>query len=277
MHREHDRDDHVAQDVAGALHLVPFAFGAAPAERQRAVDLAPPAGRMVAGHRQIGQQRQIHEQRAADEVGGDGRHIPEQRRAEVRPQLALVGDRHHVEQLPDATHVDDREQRGDRQAEQREQLGSARNRAAEIHVQQAQRGGDERPRVADADEVDQVGDVGAPHHRAVEARDADAGEYLDDPGGEEGQSQPAQGEHGHPKRPPGFVHRLQDDGVVLRRRERIEEQMFFAPVFDLLRQVRILRIVRLPERAAVCSTLQHGSLHLSGNKPQARCPCAPTA
>ena len=70
---------------------MPFALRAAPAERQRPVELVAPAVRVVARHRHVGDEGQEHVEGGADQVGGNGDQIPHQRRLEVGPHEAVVG------------------------------------------------------------------------------------------------------------------------------------------------------------------------------------------
>ena len=156
----------------------------------------------VAGHGQIGQQPQVEEQTAADDVGGDGGHVPQQGRTEVGPQPALVGVGNHVEECPVAPQVDQREQAGHGDAKNGHCLGGAQDWPAPVGPGEAQDRGDHGAGMGQADPEDEAGDVEAPHDRAVLAGHVHAVHHLPGEGGQaaghhhpqkEGQQVPAPG------------------------------------------------------------------------------------
>ena len=164
--------------------------------------LSPPAAGAVADHGQVGEHPQVEEEAAADDVGRDGGHVPQQGRAEVGPEPALVGIGDHVEEGPVAPQVDQREEAGHGDAEDGHRLGGAQDRSAPVGLGEAQDRGDHGAGVGQADPEDEAGDVEAPHDRAVLAGHVHAVHHLPGEGGQppghhrpqaEGESVPAQG------------------------------------------------------------------------------------
>ena len=174
VHRDRDRQDGDRHDLHRRFEAVPLLGGAAPAERQRAVDLRAPAGGAIAHQREVRNHRQEQEQHAAGEIGVDGEEVPGQRRAEVRPDLARARVREQPERQPRAAEVNDRKHRADHQREHRDHFGAARDRPAPAGVNQAQDRRDQRAGVADADPEHEVGEIEAPEHRPANAGHADA-------------------------------------------------------------------------------------------------------
>ncbi len=111
----------------------------------------------------------------AGQVGADGRDVPEERGREVAVQDHVEGAVRPPQVQDDASQAEEEHEDGD-------DLGRARDRAAPLGVRQAEDRRDERPRVADADEEDEVRDVEAPVHGHVQARDAEAPAELGGPG-----------------------------------------------------------------------------------------------
>jgi hypothetical protein len=160
---------------------MPLLRGAAPAERQGAIDPLPQAGGLVAHHGEVRDHRQKQEQQAAGQVGVDGEEIPHERRPEVWPDQALARIGKQPEREPRPPEMDDREHRADHQREGGDHLGTARDRTSPAGVDQAQNRGDQRAGVADADPEHEVGDVKAPVDRPLDPREAEAEGHLRDP------------------------------------------------------------------------------------------------
>ena len=140
MHRKHHRDDGKGEDAHCRAQVNPLALGAAKAERQDAVEHFAPAGRAVARHGHVWDQRQVQIHGAGQQVGVDCQKIPHQWRMKVRPQVALVGIGEHPISQPDAPHVHEDAQPGLGQPKSGHQLRCAGERAAEFSFQHPQDG-----------------------------------------------------------------------------------------------------------------------------------------
>ena len=140
------RDDGDGHDLHRRFEAVPLFRRAAPAERERAIDPPPQPGGAVAGDREVRNDRQEQEQQAAGEIGVDGEEVPDERRAEVRPDQPLARVRKQPEREPRPPEMDDRKQRADHQREHRDDFGAARHRPAPARVHQPEDGRDQRSR-----------------------------------------------------------------------------------------------------------------------------------
>ncbi len=120
---------------------------------------------VVARRRQVRHHAHVEEDHADGQVRGDRHHVPDQRAQEVRPDLPLgrIGD--DVVEDPEPAQVDQREQAGDRDGEDRHRLGRAGDRRAPLRAHQVQDGRDQRAGVGDSDPEDEVADVDAPADR----------------------------------------------------------------------------------------------------------------
>src|SRR5262245_44798950 len=144
------------------FEAVPLARSPFPAKRQQGVDFLPPARTGVANRSPIGNNRQKKERDAARQVREDGEKIPGQRRAEIRPDMALVGIRDQEICQPWTADVADWNDCADQKREYGDGLGASRNRPPPRRVGEAQDGGDKRACVADTYPEDEISNVKAP-------------------------------------------------------------------------------------------------------------------
>ena len=135
--REVERDDRVdredqrrrerGEDHVGRLVVPPRPVGSGPAEAHRVVDLLPPrVGRPVPHGGEVGEEPHVPEREGDEAVGGDREDVPRERRVEVDPERAAgvrVGDEPVGE--PGAPEVDDREDAGAGDGEERHRLRGA--------------------------------------------------------------------------------------------------------------------------------------------------------
>ena len=101
-------------------------------------------------------------------------HVPDQRAAELRPDLLRVRVGEEPVEEPRPAHVQQREQPGAHDREEGHRLGEPVDARPPLLVEQQQDRRDQRAGVADADPPDEVDDREAPGHRDVDAPDADA-------------------------------------------------------------------------------------------------------
>ena len=199
-------------------HVVPpLPVGPEPAQRQHAVDLPAPVRDPVPRRGDVRHQPEIQEHHAHGQIRGDGEDIPDQRRAEVHPELTRVRVGNQPVEEPRAPEVDDRKQRGGHDGEHGHRLGRAGYRRPPFGPEQKQDRRDQRTGVRDADPEDEVGDVDGPEDRVLVAGDTHAGpgliqkrQHADRQGGER-QRQPDVVDRA------GWPERAQD--VVVDRRE----------------------------------------------------------
>ena len=83
-----DGDGH---NVHGAFQTMPLLGIALPAQREQRVKFFAPAMSQIPGRGGIGNDGQKQEKRAAGKVSENGEKIPQQRRAEIRPDMAFTG------------------------------------------------------------------------------------------------------------------------------------------------------------------------------------------
>ena len=153
---------------------MPLPGRALPAQRQRAVEAAPPAVRAVSHQREIRNHRKEEEECAARQVRRDGEEVPHERRPKVRPDASLIGVWHEPEEQPGPAEVDDWKHRADHEREDGNRLGASRDGPAPAGVHQPQNRGNQCAGVADADPKDEVGDVKGPEDRPPDSGEAEA-------------------------------------------------------------------------------------------------------
>ena len=181
--REHERRRQPREQQIDRLVALPVLRRAAPPEREHAENpLRPLRLGGITERREIGNQAGEPEQQGHGEVGRHREHVPDERAAELRPQLHRVRIREQpVRRQPRATGVQQREHRRARDREERHRFREPVDRGAPLLAEQQQDGGDQRPGVADTNPPDEVDDVERPADRDVVAPDADAREQqLDD-------------------------------------------------------------------------------------------------
>ena len=110
-------------------------------------------------------------------VGRDREDVPHERASELRPDAHRVRIRQQPVVEPRTAGVNQREDAGARDREQRHRFGEAVDRRPPRLLQEQQDRGDQRAGVADADPPDEVRDLERPADRDVVAPDPDA---LDD-------------------------------------------------------------------------------------------------
>ena len=173
MHGQHQRCGQAGQDEIGLLVVAPVAVGAGPAQGEQAVDKLPCFGPgPVAENRQVRDQPDVPEEERHGKIGGDGEHVPHQRRAELGPDAVRVRQREQPPRKPHAPDMDDGVNSGAHHREDGHRLRRAVNRSAPALAQQEKDRRDERSGVADADPPDEVDDRPPPHDRMVQAPNA---------------------------------------------------------------------------------------------------------
>ena len=215
MDREDQRRRQRRQENVRLPEVVPLAVRAAPTERDDLVELLPQARGSVPRSRKIGNGTQVEEDRRDREVGGHGKDVPDQRRAEVGPQEAAVRIRHQPISMPDASHVDEREKPCGHDRENGHGLGSSVDGLPPRCAEQKEDRRNQRPRVRDPDPEDEGRDVGAPAHGAREPADADPVHELNEP---RDRQEPDPGDRQRQERPPaqaGTAEGLQNGAVDL--------------------------------------------------------------
>ena len=175
MHGEHERRGHGGEQQVGALVVDPVPVRAAPAQGKDPVGDAR-GGRLgpVAHGGDVRDEADVPKQQRHGEVGRDGEHVPQQGAAEVGPQPHLVRERERPVDDPHATDVNGGEQQGADDREDGHGLGRSVDRGPPLLPEQEQHGGDERPRVTDADPEHEVDDGPAPAHGDVQTPGAGA-------------------------------------------------------------------------------------------------------
>ncbi len=169
VHRDHQRRGEARQQQVGHLVVAPVPGRAAPAQatERRRCTCAHAAGGAVAQRGQIGNHAHVPEQRGHRGVGAHREHVPQQRAAEVRPHAQVrVRHREQPVRAPRPAHVEQREDAGAGDREQRHGFGEAVDGGPPALAQQKQDGRDQRAGVADADPENEVGDVPGPADRA---------------------------------------------------------------------------------------------------------------
>ena len=215
VHREHQWRSQRGQEDVGLAEVVPFPVGAAPSQRNDAVELlAQPAG-LIARRGQVRNRPQVEEDGGHGEVGRHRKDVPHQWGLEVGPEEARVGVGDEPVRVPDAAHVDEREEAGGHDREHRHRLREPVDRLPPGRAEEEEDGGDERARVGNADPEHEGGDVGAPADGGVQSRQADAVDDLVRPrAGEHRQPQRSQPEQ-DPPAAPGTPQNLEDVFVDL--------------------------------------------------------------
>ena len=130
---------------------------------------------MVAQRGEIGNEAHVPEQQRDGEVGADRGRVPGQRAAKLRPDAHRRRVGNEPVEEPRPPEVQQREEPGLDDREERHRLGEAVDAGAPRLLEEQQDGGDERPGVADPDPPDEVDDPEGPADRDVVAPDADAG------------------------------------------------------------------------------------------------------
>ena len=176
VHREHQRRRHARKQQVRVLVTLPVARRAAPAERERAIDVFRD---LVLGavtqRRQIRDEPGVPEERGYRSVGADREHVPDERAAELRPDVHAVRVREQpVGGEPRPAGVDKREHQRAGDSEERHRFGEPVDRRAPVLLEEQQNRRDERAGVADADPPHEIDDVERPADRNVVTPDADA-------------------------------------------------------------------------------------------------------
>ncbi len=108
VHRKHQRRGEASQQQIGLFIDAPVTVAACPPQRKEAVkhllDLVGEPGQWlrdlfrletepVAHGSEVGDEPHVPEEHGHGEIGRDRKHIPQERRAELRPDVIRVGDR----------------------------------------------------------------------------------------------------------------------------------------------------------------------------------------
>ena len=134
--------------------------------------------------RQVRDHAEVEEEEAPREVGRDGHGVPQERGAEVRPELAFARIREDVVEPPVPAQVHQGVEAAHHQGQGGHRLGPPQDGRAPGGPGDPEDRGDERPRVGEADPEDEEDDHHPPHDGAVEAGDAEPGEHHVDEGGD---------------------------------------------------------------------------------------------
>ena len=167
MHAHGNRDDHDGHDGDRPLEYALLPDGPAPAHGEDVVHELELRLRVIAEHRDVGDQREVEIHDAPGEVGRDARGVPQQRGL-------VAAELDDVQEPIGPAEVDQDVHAADREDHHRDDLGDACDRPAPLGLGDAQDRADQRPGVADADEEDEVDDIEAPGHRAPHSRLAEA-------------------------------------------------------------------------------------------------------
>ena len=189
--------------------------------------------RPVAQRREIRNEPQVPEHRGDDEVGGHREHIPQQRRREIHPEGMLVGIRRQIQREPGASRVQQREDRRAHDGKDRHGFGESRYAVSPPLTEEEQDGGDQCPRVSDADPEHEVHDIKAPGDGLVDAPHTEAIIETDP---ETDKTDPQHGRGHRNGDPPGtgrdVVQRGADDRIDLRGGRTPGDNGLFAGVVD---------------------------------------------
>ena len=169
VHREHQRSGQRGQIQIGPRVVPPLVVGALPADRAPGVDHLAPARHLVAHRCHIGDEPEHQEGGGNRQIGGDGEHVPDQRRFEVGPEITLIGIRQQPVENPLAANVNDGKKPGRHDREHRHGLGRAVDRRTPGRAKEKQDRGNQRAGVPDTHPEDEGGDVHAPENRRLVA------------------------------------------------------------------------------------------------------------
>ncbi len=154
---------------------VPVHRRASPAHREDAVDnFGGAVTRAIAQRGEVGDQSDVPEKQRHSGVGGDGKAVPYQRAAELRPHFHRVGIGEQPVGEPGTAKVEYGIQSRAGHREKRHGLGKAVDRSAPLLAQEQQNRGNQRAGVADANPPNEIDDGESPADGDVDAPDADA-------------------------------------------------------------------------------------------------------
>ncbi len=155
LQREDEKDAHDGDDPVGVQPAVPVIGRAAPAEREKPVEigailalsgLAPTLDGAVAQGREIRQQPDRPERQGDHEIADDVDRIPIERAAELRPQRQGVGIGQVPVEVPGSAEMDDRVAGRGPGRDQGAGLGQAVQGAAPFRAEQHEHGRDQQTR-----------------------------------------------------------------------------------------------------------------------------------
>ncbi len=159
---------------------------------------------------QVGNEPHVEEDGAHRHVGAHGEDVPDQGRAEVDPELALVRVGEEVEKLPHPAQVYQGKQPRHEERKYRHRLGGAVEARPEAGAEEVEDRRYEGPRVGDPHPEDEVRDVDPPAHGVTDPRNAHAVLYLVAPADQEDDEQGRAETEGAQVDDPRFLHRGQD-------------------------------------------------------------------
>ena len=184
VHRHRNRQDHHRHEFHSPLERLPLPVRACPAKRQELVDPALGPGTVARQLSQVRDQRKVEVNQAAGQIGQDRRQVPEQRRAEIRPEEPFVRVRDHPVKEPHPADMDQWKHAADQQAEDRDRFCGACYRLAPGRSRQTQNCRDQRSSVRDPDPKDEIDDIEAPIGRSADPRVPESTQDLVAPGEE---------------------------------------------------------------------------------------------
>ena len=153
---------------------MPVTRGTAPTHCQHAVkNLKGFTASAIAQRGEVGNQTDKPEHRGDSGVRGDGKHVPHQRAAKLRPDAHRVGIWKQPVSQPRTAEVHDRIHAGLGHRKQRHGFSETVDRRAPLLSQQQQDRGDQGAGVTDSDPPDEVENVDSPGDGNVDAPESD--------------------------------------------------------------------------------------------------------
>src|SRR5277367_3395174 len=167
----------------------------APAESEHAIkELSDLRLRAVTKSRQVGDHADVPEDDRDRSVSRDRENVPEQRRAELRPDVHREGQGKEPVPKPRTARVNQREQTGADHGKDGHGFSEAVDRVAPALLKEQQNGRDQRSGMADTDPPHKVDDGEAPRHRLRDT--PDTGAAQEEPGNRDEQHRgPASSQH----------------------------------------------------------------------------------
>ena len=175
MNGEDQRRGETGEKQVGGLVALPMRRGAAPAEREHAVDNLPAAGgRAVPQGGEVWNEADVPKDQRDQEVSADRENVPDQGTAELRPEVHGVRIREEPVKNPRAAEMEQREEPGAGHCEQGHGLRETVDGCAPFLQEEEENCRNESARMADPDPPDEIDDGKAPGDGNVHPPDADS-------------------------------------------------------------------------------------------------------
>ena len=178
----------------------------------------PRVGARSRKRRQIGNQAGIPKNQRDGEISADGKNIPDQRTAKLRPQTHRVGIRKKPVKNTRPAKMQQRKHSGAGDGEQRHRLGEAIDGRAPFLMEQQEDRGNKSPRVADADPPDKIDNGKSPRDGNVDSPNADAAIEQPRDGEEKNHQQRERNQRAEPPRCAAAVFVSTMEPIVFRDR-----------------------------------------------------------